>query len=64
MIPASERLSLPRLREAIGIDELRFASEEELAAAYPAFELGAVPRSVARRAIASSSIDEWPISSP
>jgi prolyl-tRNA editing enzyme YbaK/EbsC (Cys-tRNA(Pro) deacylase) len=43
VIPASERLSLPRLRDAIGIDELRFATEEELAAAYPAFELGAVP---------------------
>lgn len=43
VIPASERLSLPRLRDAIGVDELRFASEEELAAAYPAFELGAVP---------------------
>jgi prolyl-tRNA editing enzyme YbaK/EbsC (Cys-tRNA(Pro) deacylase) len=43
VIPASERLSLPRLREAIGVDELRLASEEELAAGYPAFELGAVP---------------------
>lgn len=43
VIPASERLSLPKLRDAIGIDEIRFATEEELAAAYPAFELGAVP---------------------
>ena len=43
VIPASERLSLPKLREAIGIDEIRFATEDELAAAYPAFELGAVP---------------------
>jgi prolyl-tRNA editing enzyme YbaK/EbsC (Cys-tRNA(Pro) deacylase) len=43
VIPASERLSLPRLRDAIGVDELRFATEEELAAVYPAFELGAVP---------------------
>lgn len=43
VIPASERLSLPRLREAIGIDEIRFATEDELAEAYPAFELGAVP---------------------
>jgi len=43
VIPASERLSLPKLRETIGLDEVRFATEDELAAAYPAFELGAVP---------------------
>ncbi len=43
VIPASERLSLSRVRDAIGIDELEFATEEELAAVYPAFELGAVP---------------------
>jgi len=43
VIPASERLSLPKLREAIGIEEVRFATEAELGYAYPAFELGAVP---------------------
>jgi prolyl-tRNA editing enzyme YbaK/EbsC (Cys-tRNA(Pro) deacylase) len=43
VIPASERLSLPKLRETIGLDEIRFATEDELAAAYPTFELGAVP---------------------
>ena len=43
VIPASERLSLPKLREAIGIEEIRFATEAELGDAYPAFELGAVP---------------------
>ncbi len=43
VIPASERLSLPKLRDAIGIDEIRFATEAELAEVYPAFELGAVP---------------------
>jgi prolyl-tRNA editing enzyme YbaK/EbsC (Cys-tRNA(Pro) deacylase) len=43
VIPASERLSLPKLREAIGIEEVRFATEAELGDAYPAFELGAVP---------------------
>ncbi len=43
VIPASERLSLAKLRDAIDIDEIRFATEEELAEAYPAFELGAVP---------------------
>jgi Ala-tRNA(Pro) deacylase len=43
VLPATERLSLPKLREAIGLDEIRFASEAELADAYPTFELGAVP---------------------
>ena len=43
VIPASERLSLPKLREAIGFNEIRLATEDELAAAYPTFELGAVP---------------------
>lgn len=43
VIPASERLSLPKLRDALGIAEIRFATEEELAAAYAGFELGAVP---------------------
>ncbi len=43
VIPASERLSLRKLRAATGIDAVRFATEDELAAAYPAFELGAVP---------------------
>jgi len=42
VIPASERLSLAKLREAIGLDEVRFATEDELALAYPTFELGAV----------------------
>jgi Ala-tRNA(Pro) deacylase len=43
LIPASERLSLTRLRETVGLDEIRFATEAELGEAYPAFELGAVP---------------------
>jgi len=43
VIPASERLCLAKLRDAIGLDEIRFATEDELALAYPAFELGAVP---------------------
>jgi Ala-tRNA(Pro) deacylase len=43
VLPASERLSLPKLRETVGLDEIRFATEDELAKAYPAFELGAVP---------------------
>ena len=43
VIPASERLALSKLREAVGLDGIRFATEAELEAAYPAFELGAVP---------------------
>jgi prolyl-tRNA editing enzyme YbaK/EbsC (Cys-tRNA(Pro) deacylase) len=42
VIAATDRLSLPKLREAVACEELRFATEEELAAAYPGFELGAV----------------------
>ena len=43
VVPAPERLSLPKLRDALDCEEARLATEEELAAAYPAFELGAVP---------------------
>lgn len=44
VIPASERLDLHKARELLGGGSAtRLASEEELAAAYPTFELGAVP---------------------
>jgi prolyl-tRNA editing enzyme YbaK/EbsC (Cys-tRNA(Pro) deacylase) len=43
VIPASERLSLPKLREVVDCNDIRLATEDELATAYPAFELGAVP---------------------
>jgi Ala-tRNA(Pro) deacylase len=43
VIPASERLSLSKLRDAAGGEEVRLATERELCAAYSAFELGAVP---------------------
>lgn len=43
VIPASERLSLPKLRDAVDDHELGFATEEELGTIYTAFELGAVP---------------------
>jgi len=44
VIPASERLDLHKVRHVLGLpDELRLATEAELAAAYPGFELGAVP---------------------
>lgn len=41
---ASERLDLGKVREVLGGGkEIRLLSEGELAASYPAFELGAVP---------------------
>jgi Ala-tRNA(Pro) deacylase len=43
VIPAPERLSLPKLRVALEQDDLRFATEAELGDTYPSFELGAVP---------------------
>jgi Ala-tRNA(Pro) deacylase len=44
VLTASERLDLAKAREALGGGkEIRFATEAELAAAYPMFELGAVP---------------------
>ena len=43
LVPASKRLDLHKLRALLGTGELRLANEEELAGAYPMFELGAVP---------------------
>jgi Ala-tRNA(Pro) deacylase len=44
VLPASERLDLHKARELLGDGKAtRLATEEELAAAYPMFELGAVP---------------------
>ncbi len=43
VIQASERLSLPKLRDALGCDDVRLVTEEELAVRYPEFEVGAVP---------------------
>jgi Ala-tRNA(Pro) deacylase len=44
VVPASERVDLRKLRELLGGDgHTRLATEAELAAAYPEFELGAVP---------------------
>lgn len=44
VLPASQRLDLRKLREHLGGGkEIRLATEDELASAYPAFELGAVP---------------------
>lgn len=44
VIPASERLDLHKVRDLLGAgSELGLASEEQLAADFPQFELGAVP---------------------
>jgi Ala-tRNA(Pro) deacylase len=44
VLPASRRLDLHKVREHLGGGkEIRLATEDELAGAYPAFELGAVP---------------------
>jgi Ala-tRNA(Pro) deacylase len=44
VIPASERLDLHKLRPLVGCGhDVRLATEEEIADAYPMFELGAVP---------------------
>jgi Ala-tRNA(Pro) deacylase len=42
VIPASRRLDMRKVRRALG-SHARLATEAELAAAYPMFELGAVP---------------------
>jgi Ala-tRNA(Pro) deacylase len=44
VVPASERVALSKVRSLLELDhETRLATETELAAAYPDFELGAVP---------------------
>lgn len=43
VIPATGRLALTKLAEAIGARRVQLLSEGDLAAAYPQFELGAVP---------------------
>ena len=43
VVPASTRLDLHKVRELLGDNQARLASEEELVSAYPMYELGAVP---------------------
>ena len=44
IIPASQRLDLRKLREALGTSrQLQLVNEAEMAAEFPEFELGAVP---------------------
>jgi Ala-tRNA(Pro) deacylase len=43
VIPASRRLDMRKVRHALPGKHARLATEAELAAAYPMFELGAIP---------------------
>lgn len=43
VLPATERLDLRKVRRLLDTDEVKLATEEALAGAYPDFELGAVP---------------------
>jgi len=43
VLPASERLDLRKVRELLASPEVELATEQELAGAYPDFDLGAVP---------------------
>jgi Ala-tRNA(Pro) deacylase len=43
VVPASRRIDLDLLREALGEPRARLATEEEIARDFPEFELGAMP---------------------
>lgn len=43
VVPASERLDLRKVRELLASREVELATEQQLAGAYPEFDLGAVP---------------------
>lgn len=43
VLPASKRVDLHKIRHLLQTNEVRLATEEELAGVYPDFELGAVP---------------------
>lgn len=43
VVPGSSRVDLAKARRVLQADRVRLATEEELAEAYPEFELGAVP---------------------
>ena len=45
LVPASERIDMRKLRDAVGAskDDVQLATEEEMARDYPEFALGAVP---------------------
>jgi Ala-tRNA(Pro) deacylase len=43
VLPANRKIVLQELRETLGIDDIRFASEEEFRALFPDCETGAMP---------------------
>jgi len=43
VLPASTRLDLHKVHTVLGRHDVRLATEDELAAAYPEYEVGAVP---------------------
>lgn len=43
VLPASARIDFDLLREAVGAEDLRLATEEEFRAAFPGCEVGAMP---------------------
>jgi Ala-tRNA(Pro) deacylase len=43
VLPASRRVDLDRLRQALGAGEVRLASEEEIQKIFPDCEVGAIP---------------------
>ena len=43
ILPASRRVDLEKLREALGAEEVRLASEEEMAEVFTGCETGAIP---------------------
>jgi Ala-tRNA(Pro) deacylase len=49
VLPATRRVMLERVREALGAREVRFASEQEMERTFPECEIGAVP-----------PLDNWP----
>lgn len=43
VLPATDRLDFRKVRELLGTKEIELATEEQMAEAYPEFEVGAVP---------------------
>jgi len=43
LLPADRRLDLRKVEAALEVDEVRLASEDEIATDFPEFELGALP---------------------
>lgn len=43
VVPASNRIDLRKVRRILQTEDVRLATEAELAGAYPEFELGAIP---------------------